>query len=297
MTHHSVVRLAGRAETAEPAAVTARRLRHLALAVGRHAGTIVAAAVLLWLVACALVPDLVAPGNPLAVHPAHGFDAPSLAEPFGTDESGRDIYTRVVHGAAASLSIGVGATALGIALGTLLGTMAGLGPRWLDFGTSRLLEVLFAFPGLLLALLVIVISGPGALTSTIAVGLGTAPGYARIIRSQMRAVHRSAYVEALIVLGRGPGHRFWHGILPNVAVSLFALATLGVGQSIVWASSLSFLGLGTPPPAPEWGAMLDAGRAYLASAWWMTFFPGLAIVAAAGACTVLGRRLNGRAAR
>ncbi|HEU0256290.1 MAG TPA: ABC transporter permease [Microbacteriaceae bacterium] len=258
---------------------------------------ILSSAVLLWLLACAFFPHLLAPADPLAVHPARGFLPPSPAAILGTDESGRGVYTRIVHGAAASLSIGAGATALGIVLGTLLGTMAGLGPRWLDFGTSRLLEVLFAFPGLLLALLFIVVYGPGGATSAIAVGLATAPGYARIIRSQMITVRQAPYVEALVVLGRGPWHRFWHSILPNVAEALFALVTLGVGQSIVWASSLSFLGLGTPPPAAEWGAMLADGRTYLGTAWWMTFFPGLVIVLAAAACTVLGRRLQGKARR
>jgi peptide/nickel transport system permease protein len=265
--------------------------------VAGEAGTIIAAAALLWLLACALMPHVLAPGDPLAVHPSHAFRPPSPTAPFGTDESGRDVYTRVVHGAATSLAIGLGATALGIILGIILGTMAGLGPRWLDFGTSRLLEVLFSFPGLVLALLVIVIYGPGAATSAIAVGLATAPGYARIIRSQLITVRRAPFIEALVVLGRGPLHRFAHSILPSVAGALFALVTLGIGQSIVGASSLSFLGLGAPPPAAEWGAMLAAGRIYLASAWWMTFFPGLAIVLAAGACTMLGRRFQERARR
>lgn len=255
---------------------------------------IVSIVVLALLVAAALVPGVLAPGDPLAIHPADAFQAPSIAHLFGTDESGRDILNRLVHGARASLLIGVSATAIGLVLATAFGLLAGLGPRWLDFGTTRFLEVLFAFPGLLFALLFIVVYGPGVVTSTIAVGLATAPGYARIIRSRARQVRRAPYLEAAIVDGRGWWWRLGHHVLPNVAGSLFVLATMGVGQSIVWASSLSYLGLGAVPPAPEWGAMLSAGRTYITSFWWMTFFPGAVIVLAAAATTVLGRSIARR---
>lgn len=254
----------------------------------------VSAAVIVFLILCAVAPGLIAPADPLGINPPDAFQGPTLAHWFGTDESGRDLFTRVVHGAAPSLLIGVAATAIGIGLAAILGTAAGLGPRSLDFGTNRLLEVMFAFPGLLLALLFIVIYGPGVVTSTIAVGLATAPGYARIIRSQMLSVRGAAYVEAALVLGRTPWQRLSHTILPNVAGTLFVLVTLGVGQSVVWASSLSYLGLGAQPPTAEWGAMLSAGRTYISSAWWMTFYPGLFIVLSASAATVLGRALQVR---
>lgn len=254
----------------------------------------VSGAVLLFFVVSAIAPGLLAPGDPLAIAPGDAFDAPSSAHLLGTDESGRDLYTRIVHGAAPSLLIGVLATAIGIALGTALGAIGGLGPRWADVGTTRLVEVLFAFPGLLLALLFIVVAGPGPLTSTVAVGLATAPGYARIIRSQVLAVRRSGYIEAAVVLGRGWRFRLARHVLPNVGGTLFVLVTLGIGQSIVWASSLSFLGLGVVPPAAEWGAMLNAGRTYLQTAWWLTFFPGLAIAMTAASATLLGRGLQSR---
>jgi len=257
-------------------------------------GAVGAAAVVALAVVAYVAPRLLAPGDPLAIDPLDAFQAPSLEHLFGTDESGRDVLTRVVHGASASLTIGVSATAIGVGLALVLGLLAGLGTRAVDFATTRFLEVLFAFPGLLLALLVIVVAGPGVVTSTIAVGLSTAPGYARIIRSQVLVVRRSPYLEAALVLGRGRAYRLLRHLLPNVAGSLFALATLGVGQSIVWASSLSYLGLGAVPPAAEWGAMLSAGRTYLATAWWLTFFPGLAIVAIAAATTVLGRAMQAR---
>lgn len=249
----------------------------------------VALAVLALLLACALLPGLVAPGDPQAIDPSQAFQPPSWQHWFGTDESGRDLLRRVVHGAGPSLLIGVAATAVGLALGLVLGSAAGLGPRWLDFGTSRVMEVLFAFPGLLLALLFIAIAGPGVATSTIAVGLATAPGYGRLIRTRLLALRAAPYVESAIVLGRPAPVVFARTLLPGVVRTLFVLATLGVGQSVVWASSLSYLGLGVPPPAAEWGALLDAGRVYLDTAWWLTFFPGLVIVATAASATVLGR--------
>jgi peptide/nickel transport system permease protein len=251
----------------------------------------VAMAVLVVVVVAALAPGLLAPSDPLAVAPADAFQAPSLAHPFGTDDSGRDLLARVVHGTGASLLIGVAATAIGVVLGLLLGIAAGIGSRVTDIAVGRLLEVMFALPGLLLALVIIAFVGPGPLPATIAVGLATAPGYARIFRTQIRRVRASEMVEAARVLGRSPLTILTRHILPNALAPVVVLATLGVGQAIVWASSLSYLGLGSPPPAPEWGAMLEAGRTYLAVAWWMTVFPGLAIVLTASATTVLGRRL------
>ncbi|WP_271985239.1 ABC transporter permease [Pseudoclavibacter terrae] len=246
-------------------------------------------------VIAALLPQLLAPGNPLAVNPADAFSPPSPEHPFGTDESGRGVYTRVVHGAASSLTIGALATAIGLALGAVFGLAAGLGPTWLDFGTTRIVEVFFAFPGILLALLLIVLAGPGVVTTTIAVGLSTAPGYARLIRSQVLRVRASAYVEADLVLGRSRWHTFTRTLLPNVAWPLFSLATLGLGQAIVWAAALSYLGLGEPPPSPEWGSMLSAGRLYLPTgSWWLTIFPGTAIVGAAVTATMLGRIMQQR---
>jgi peptide/nickel transport system permease protein len=259
----------------------------------------VAAVVLLGLVVAAAAPGLLAPGDPLAVSPVDAFTAPSLAHPLGTDESGRGIWTRIVHGAGASLTIGLLATLLGTGLGVLLGVAAGFGDgRWpgraADAGVSRLLEVLFALPGLLLALVVIAFTGPGAVPATLAVGLATAPGYARIVRTQVRRVRRSAMVEAAVVLGRRPATVLLRHVLPNALAPVVVLATLGLGQAVVWASSLSYLGLGSPPPAPEWGAMLSAGRTYVQVAWWTTVFPGLAVVLTAASSTIVGRALARR---
>ncbi|WP_151532107.1 ABC transporter permease [Rhodococcus erythropolis] len=250
--------------------------------------------ILVGLLAAALVPTLIAPYGPLEIAPAQSFSAPSFQHWFGTDESGRDVFSRVVYGTRSSLLIGVFATIVGLGLGGILGVAAGLGRRSVDFGVSRLLEVLFAFPTLLLALLVITIIGPGVVSTTLAVGLSTAPGYARLIRTQVLSVRRSGYVEAAVALGRTDLFVIRKHVLPNVAAPLFVLATLGIGQAVIWASSLSFLGLGATPPDPEWGSMLSAGRRYLSNAWWLTLFPGLFIVLGAAATTVLGRNLQRR---
>lgn len=253
---------------------------------------------LIFLLVCAVAPSLIAPGSPLVVDPGSGFQAPSLDHLFGTDESGRDTFTRVVHGTKDSLTIGVAATSIGLIIALLLGVGSGLGPRWADFTLNRLIEVLFALPGIVLALLLITVIGPGVITSTIAVGVASAPGYARMIRTQTVKIAQSGYVEADRVLGRSRGQILRRRIFPNLTVPLFVIATLGVGQSVVWASSLSYLGLGVAPPSPEWGAMMNAGRTYLtSSAWWMTFFPGLAIILTAVSTTVLSRAISAASRR
>lgn len=253
---------------------------------------VVAAAILAFFVLAAMAPNLLAPLDPLAINPVDAFSAPGAGHVLGTDESGRDIYSRIIHGARPSLLIGAAATGIGLGLALILGTVAGFGGRWLDFGIGRILEVLFALPGLLLALVFIALAGPGVTTTVVAVGLTSAPGYARLIRGQIIALRTSPMVEAATVLGRSRAKILRVHILPNALAPLAVLATLGLGQAILWAASLSFLGLGSPPPAPEWGTMLSAGRTYLSLAWWMTVFPGLAIVLVAAASTVLSRSLK-----
>jgi peptide/nickel transport system permease protein len=273
-----------------PPAADARRARPGRVGVAETLAGLFA----LFLIVAAVLPTLVAPGDPLGIDPRSAFQAPSALHWFGTDESGRDIFTRVAHGTGSSLLIGSLATVIGLGLGIVLGTLAGMLGPVVDFTVNRLLEVLFAFPGLLLALVFILVFGPGAATATVAVGLATAPGYARIIRAQLISVRSSAFVEAATVLGRTRRKILVRHILPNTLAPLFVLGTLGIGQAVVWASALSYLGLGALPPAAEWGAMLSAGRTYLGSAWWMSFFPGLFIVLTAVSATALGRSIERR---
>jgi peptide/nickel transport system permease protein len=253
-----------------------------------------AAVFLLLVVAWAVAPATFTSGTPFDTDIDAAIQAPSASHWFGTDASGRDIYTRVVFGARSSLLIGTGATALALVAAVAFGFAAGLGGRFTDGAISRFLEVLLALPGLLLALLFIAMFGPGVATEIVAVALGSAAGYAWMVRGQVIAVKDSGYVGAATALGHGRARIITSHVFPNAMRPLVVLATLGVGQSIVWASSLSFLGLGVAPPAPEWGAMLDAGRDYVSTAWWLELFPGLAIVGCTLAVTVLGRHLQQR---
>ncbi|MEV7973166.1 ABC transporter permease [Cellulomonas sp. NPDC089187] len=253
----------------------------------------VVSAVIVGLIVLAVCwPGLLTPGDPAAVDPTQAFTAPGPGHWLGADESGRDLWTRVVHGARASVGIGAAATGIGVGAGLVLGLTAGLGPRWLDAAVGRVVEVLFALPTLVLALLLVAVQGAGVRSSVLAVGVATAPGYARILRARVRTVAASGYVEAARLEGHGPARVLTRHVLPNTLWPLVSVATLGVGQAVVWVCALSFLGLGALPPSPEWGAMVNAGRLYLDSAWWLTVVPGTAITLTAAALTVLGRRLG-----
>jgi peptide/nickel transport system permease protein len=257
---------------------------------------VLAAAAALVMVVAVVRPEVLAAGDPNAIDPRAGFAHPGAAHWLGTDESGRDVWTRLVHGAGASLGIGAAATGIGVGAGLVLGFAAGLGPRWLDAAVSRVLEVLFALPTLVLALLLVAVLGAGVEASVLAVGAATAPGYARMLRARVRSVASSGYVEAARLEGHGPARVLLRHVVPNTLWPLVSVATLGIGQAVVWVCALSFLGLGALPPSPEWGAMLNAGRVYIDSAWWLTVFPGLAITVTAAALTVLGRRIGAVAA-
>jgi peptide/nickel transport system permease protein len=243
-------------------------------------------------VLAAVVPQVLATHDAFAVDYQAALQGPTFAHWFGTDESGRDLYSRVVFGSRESLLIGLGAAAVGIASAIALGALAALGPKPIAVVIDRFVEILFAFPALLMALLLIAIAGPSALTQIFAVGLGTAPGYARMVRGQILSAKRSGYVQAAVALGHSPARIVRAHILPNALRPLVAIFALSVGQSIVWASSLSFLGLGVAPPSPEWGALLDAGRSYIVHAGWLVVIPGLVIVALALAATTVGRHLQ-----
>ena len=261
------------------------------------ASTVAAMTVVAVAVVAALAPALLGGSDPLAVHPDQALLPPNASHPFGTDESGRDILTRVVAGTRASLLVGVCATLIGAVIGIAVGTLAGLanerrGGRLLDAAVGRTMEVGFALPILLVALVVIAVTGPGPVPATIAVGLATGPGYARIVRGLVRRARHSQVVETAVLQGRRPSTIVARHVVPAALWPVAAVATLGVGQAIVWASALSYLGVGTPPPAPEWGAMLADGRTYLLTAPWMSTFPGLAIVVLAVAVTVLGRAIR-----
>lgn len=289
--------LASSASTAQRPAdrqTTGRGVRSFRLVRSTPAGVWVAGALLLFLVLAAVAPSLFLRQDPYEIDPANAFQAPGASHLFGTDQNGRDIFSRVIAGTGQSLLLGLAATAIGLLLGGALGITAGVSGKRVDSAICRFVDILFAFPGLLLALIVIAVSGTGVVTAAVAVGVGSAPGYARMLRTQTLQVVAAPYVETALSLGRPRSHILRRTIIPNVARPLFVLVTLGIGQSIVWASSLSFLGLGAQPPAAEWGAMLADGRNYLQIAWWIAAFPGLFITLAALTTTVVGHHLQRR---
>lgn len=255
---------------------------------------LIAAAVLLVLLVAALAPALIAPGSPTATDARAGTLPPSPEHWFGTDRSGRDVFTRVVHGTGASLGLGLGATGLALVAGGLLGTLAGLAPRRVDGVLARAVDVLMALPEFLVALLLIAILGPGTGSVLVAVALAAVPAYARVARVRTQQLARSAFVESALVLGQRPWRRVLRHVLPNLLGPLLTMAALGLGTAIVSAAGLGFLGLGATPPAPEWGVLLSEGRNLLGTAWWVAVFPGAAITASVVCASVLGRWLGGR---
>ncbi len=258
------------------------------------AGVYVATVLVAAFIAAAIAPGVLQTHDPFRTDLYASLQSPSLRHLFGTDQSGRDVYSRVIEGTPQSLAIGIGATTLSMSIALLLGVSAGLAGGVVDGAISRLLDVLFAFPSLFLALLFVTVFGATTTTLIVAVGVGTAPGYARMVRGQFLAVKNAGYVEAATALG----HPYWRvvrqHIFPNAMRPLVVMITLGLGQSIVWASGLAFLGLGVAPPSPEWGALLDAGRDYVTSAWWLEVMPGLAIIVFALSVTIIGKHLQER---
>ena len=252
----------------------------------------IAGAFALLLIIASVAPQLLATADPRAINLAAPLQGPSLEHWFGTDQSGRDLYSRIVYGTGQSLLIGFSATAIGVGIAIIFGSWAALGGRWADAVIGRGIEVLFAFPILLLAMVFIAVYGPSVQTLVLAVGIGIAPGYARMVRGQVLAVRHSGYVQAARALGHHPGKILRQHVLPNALRPLLAVLTLGIGQSIVWASGLAFLGFGVAPPSPEWGALLEAGRPYITEAWWLQIIPGFAVVATALTATALGRYIE-----
>ena len=268
------------------------RLREVRVRV--RLGTVVSSLIVLVLLVAVIAPSVLTHRSPTAIDLEHTLLPPSLSHPFGTDDAGRDLYTRVVYGARESLGIGLGATGLAMSIAILLGFAGGLAGGVVDMVIARILEVAFAFPVLLLALLLIAIYGPSVTTEIVAVGIGSAPGYARMVRGQVLAVKHADYISAAGALGHSRLAVIRRHLFPNAMRPLVAVITLGIGQSIVWASGLAFLGLGVAPPSPEWGALLDSGRMYITTSWWLEVMPGVVIVLVALSVTSLGRTLQHR---
>ncbi|MBO9627535.1 MAG: ABC transporter permease [Microbacterium sp.] len=253
-----------------------------------------AVAVLAAVALAAVAPGLLATHDPLQTEVRQALLPPSADHLFGTDQSGRDVYSRVVFGAGRSLGIGLLATGIALVVGLVVGAMAGVAPRPVDVTLMRVNDVLMAFPEFLVALVVVAILGPGPVNIAIAVTLAAVPVYVRLARVQTRTLALAEHVEAARILGVAPVPAFLRHVVPGVLGSLSVLATIGIGSSILAAAGLSFLGLGPVEPTPEWGLMLAGGRNVLGQAWWIAVFPGAAITLTVVAASVIGRVLRAR---
>lgn len=248
----------------------------------------IGAVVMLLLICIALAAPVVAPYSPYTQDFGAAMQPPSREHWFGTDDVGRDILSRIIHGARISLRVGLISVAIGGGIGVLLGTIAGFYGRWVDNVIMRMIDVLLAFPGLLLALAVVAVLGPGLFNIMIAVGIGGIPTYARMSRSTTLTIRERDYVLAARSIGCSSPRIMLRYILPNSIPPIIVLATLGVAGAILTAAGLSFIGVGARPPTPEWGAMLSSARLYIRQAWWLTTFPGLAIVVTVLAINMVG---------
>lgn len=253
-----------------------------------HRSALLGGGIIATILAVALVGPLLAPHDPVAMDLSNRFLPPSLAHPFGTDDFGRDVFTRVIYGARISLQVGIIAVGIAGTLGSLLGLLTGYVGGWVDAAGQWLVDVLLAFPGLLLALAIIAVLGPGLPNVMVAVGIGSMPAYARLMRGQVLSLKHDEFVEAARVIGCSSARILFVHILPNTISPIIVLASLGFAGAVLSAAALSFIGMGAQPPTPEWGAMLATGREYLRKQWWIATFPGMAI-----ALTVLGFNLLG----
>jgi peptide/nickel transport system permease protein len=249
-------------------------------------------AVVIVLIIVAIAAPYFAPYDPMDQDLANSMAGPSMTHLAGTDVHGRDIFSRIIHGTRISLRIGFLGMLLGCVVGVILGLVSGYYGGWLDTIIMRLLDVQLAFPGLLVAICIIAIIGPGLENVILAVGIFSVPLFARVTRAQVLSLKEQEFILAARMMGAQDGRIMVTHLLPNAVAPILVLCTLRIATAILTAASLSFLGLGAQPPTPEWGAMLSDGRAYLSIAPHVATTPGLAILITVLAFNLLGDGLR-----
>jgi peptide/nickel transport system permease protein len=264
--------------------------RHVRELVGHPSGALGALLVLALIVAAVAAP-IIAPFDPLA-QPSRRLLAPGGLHFLGTDEFGRDMLSRIVYGSRVSLQVGVISVGIALALGGTVGLISGYALGLFDALVQRIVDVMLAFPAVILIIAISGVLGPSMLTAMVAIGIVYAPNFARIVRAPTLAVKQEQYVEAARAVGAPAWRIMLRHVLPNVAAPIIVQATLAFSTAILSEATLSFLGLGTQPPNPSWGTMLGSGRRFMELAPWTAIYPGLAILIA-----VLGFNLLGDALR
>lgn len=273
--------------TAAPGSVRdlARRLPH-------NLGAILGLVILLAIVVCALFADAIRPYDPFAIQVIDKFKPPSAQHLMGTDDLGRDIFSRVIDGTRISFRIAFLVLLVAGTVGTALGTLAGYVGGTLDEIIMRVADIFLAFPSFLLAMAIVAALGPGIDNAILAIGIAWWPRYARVIRGQVLTIKNDQYVDSARALGASGWRLLRVHILPNSRAPLLIQLASDAGQAIIITASLSFVGLGAVPPMPEWGAMVAQARQYMVSYWWVATFPGLAISVTVGGYMFLGDGLR-----
>ena len=257
-----------------------------------NGAAVVGLAIALVLIFCALFPQAITSADPSEMNLAESYLPPSSEHFFGTDDYGRDIFTRVVYGCRYSLAIGLISVSISCLIGVFLGSIAGFYGGVIDNIFMRFIDILMAIPNTLLGISIVAALGPSLTNLIIAITIGSISGYARITRVAILSVKDTEYVEAAYATGASDARIIWKYILPNCLAPIIVQATMSIATAIMTSTGLSFLGLGVPAPTPEWGSMASAARSYFRDYWWLVTFPGLAIMASAFSFNLFGDGLR-----
>lgn len=253
---------------------------------------VVSSAWVLIVLVCAIAPAMLSPDDPTELYPERVLQPPGANALLGTDHYGRSVVTLLIYGARTAVIIGLSATVIALVVGTAIGLLAGYVGGVVDMLIGRLLDILMSFPGVLMALIIAAALGPTTRNLIIAVGVSAVPQFARVMRGQTMTVRSKLYVEAAKASGYNTPRIVFGHVLPNAIAPVVVLGTLTVGVSIVLTASLSFLGLGPKSLVPDWGQLLALGQPYLASAWWISTFAGLALTVTVIAISIMGDSLS-----
>ncbi|MFO8061163.1 MAG: ABC transporter permease [Bacillota bacterium] len=265
--------------------------KYVARRLVRNRGAMGGLAILLLFILSSVFAPQLSPYDPYDVSP-NRLAPPSRENPLGTDPLGRDVLSRLLYGGRISLQVGLIAVGIAAVMGTTLGLVAGYLGGWLDNVIMRVMDILLAFPGILLALVIIAVLGSGLFNVMIALGIASIPQYTRLVRGSVLSVKENEYVMAAVAQGAGVPRILIRHLIPNISAPIIVVSTLGVAGAILACAGLSFIGLGPPPPTAEWGAMLAGSRVYIRRAWWLVAFPGLAITLSVVAINMFGDGLR-----